>query len=337
MRSAALFISSFALGCAATTVEAEPASTPSASVAAASASTSSVPGVATAAEPEALDTCRNAPVAVEVLGSGGPILDAERVSAGYLVWSGGRARVWVDMGPGTALRYTESGAKIDDLQAIALTHLHIDHSADLVAFAKTHSFGRRKAALPVLGPAGREGWPGLQAWSQSLLGRGGAYGYLAAYLGDGRPFRLDTREIATDGAARVVLEDGDLTIRAVGVPHGPVPALGYEVSVGGTRIAFTGDQRADDARFSEMATGVDVLVAHLAVGDSPDSVAGNLHATPQAVGALAKTTRPGTLVLSHLMPRSLADLDRHVATIEAAFDGPVVVAEDHLCVALDDS
>lgn len=331
MRSAALFIGSFALGCASTSVQGEPSS-PSASVASTPASTSA--SVASVAEPEALSACRKAPVAVEVLGSGGPILDAERVSAGYLVWANGRARVWVDMGPGTALRYAESGADAADLQAIALTHLHIDHSADLVAFAKTHSFGTRKDTLPVLGPAGRDDWPGLTAWSQSLLGRGGAYGYLAAYLGDGRPFRLEMREVPTEAAAQVVLEDGDLTIRAVGVPHGPVPALGYEVSIGATRIGFTGDQRADDPRFAEVATGVDLLVAHLAVGDSPDSVAGKLHATPDGIGALAKTTGPGTLVLSHLMPRSLADLDQHVATIEAAFGGPVVVAEDHLCVAL---
>lgn len=336
MRSAALFIGSFALGCAATSVEGEP-SPPSASVASSPASTPSAASVASEAEPEALNACRKAPVAVEVLGSGGPILDAERVSAGYLVWSNGHARVWVDMGPGTALRYAESGADVGDLQAIALTHLHIDHSADLVAFAKTHSFGARKDALPVLGPAGRDDWPGLEAWSQSLLGPGGAYRYLAAYLGDGRPFRLEMREVPTEGAARVVLEDGDLTIRAVGVPHGPVPALGYEVSIGGTRIGFTGDQRADDPRFAEVATDVDLLVAHLAVGDAPDSVAGTLHATPKALGALAKTTRPGTLVLSHLMPRSLADLDRHVATIEAAFGGRVVVAEDHLCVALGEA
>src|ERR1700756_4443330 len=51
-------------------------------------------------------------VAVQVLGSGGPELQDKRASSSYLVWQNGRARVLVDAGGGSALRFGESGAQM---------------------------------------------------------------------------------------------------------------------------------------------------------------------------------------------------------------------------------
>jgi len=78
--------------------------------------------------------CRDAGVQVQVLGSGGPIADDARASAGYLVWHDARARALVDVGGGVFLRFGESGARLADLRVIALTHLHTDHSADLACY-----------------------------------------------------------------------------------------------------------------------------------------------------------------------------------------------------------
>ncbi|MBK1621822.1 hypothetical protein CKO42_26275, partial [Lamprobacter modestohalophilus] len=58
----------------------------------------------------AASTCE-APVAVQVLGSGGPEAQQERTSAGYLLWLEGKARVLVDLGGGSFARYGASGAR----------------------------------------------------------------------------------------------------------------------------------------------------------------------------------------------------------------------------------
>ena len=84
--------------------------------------------------------------AVQVLGSGGPIADDARASAGYLVWIDGRPRLLVDAGGGVFLPFGEAKAKFDTLDAIAITHLHADLFGDLVALLKSGFFGDRTSA-----------------------------------------------------------------------------------------------------------------------------------------------------------------------------------------------
>lgn len=55
----------------------------------------------TAGFAQAAQSCRSAGVWLQVLGSGGPELTDGRASSSYLVWQDGRARILVDMGPGS--------------------------------------------------------------------------------------------------------------------------------------------------------------------------------------------------------------------------------------------
>ena len=85
---------------------------------------------------QAKPICGKTGIWLQVLGSGGPEINDKRASSSYLVWQDGRARILVDMGSGSMLRYEESGARIEDLDVVLLTHLHVDHSADLPALIK---------------------------------------------------------------------------------------------------------------------------------------------------------------------------------------------------------
>ncbi len=81
--------------------------------------------------PATCDTANG--VTLQVLGSGGPIADDARASTGYLIWVDGQARVLIDAGSGTFVRFGEAGAQFASLDHIALSHFHTDHSADLVS------------------------------------------------------------------------------------------------------------------------------------------------------------------------------------------------------------
>lgn len=280
------------------------------------------------AEPAA--ACGESGVAVQVLGSGGPIIDDARASSGYLLWHDGRARLLVDVGGGVALRLGQTGWTPADLDAVLISHAHVDHTSDLPALLKSLSFGGRDAALPIVGPSGADPFPPIDQFVDAVVGAEGAWRYLGGYR-EGRPFALDPRVVDVDGDAATVVEADGLTVRAVGVPHGPVPALGFVVEVAGRRIAFGGDQRLDDPRFAELARGADLLVAHHAIGEDATGVAADLHARPSQIGDFAAAAGVGRLVLSHLMARSLRHLDRHLAIVAERFDGPVDVADDLGC------
>ncbi len=278
-------------------------------------------------------------VTLQVLGSGGPIADDGRASTGYLVWVDGAARVLIDAGAGTFLRYGESGARFADLNFIGMSHFHTDHSADLPALLKSGSFTRRDQAIGIAGPDGSSLFPGLNVWLNSLLnGEDGAYGYLSGYLdGEGRLPKLDAVEVSGDEAVTVFESDDDrIRVDAIHVPHGIVPALAFRVLVDDKKLVFATDQNGSDLLFPAFAADADVLVMHLVIPENAGSTAQRLHARPSIIGGIAGVTEAKRLVLSHFMARSIRDLDGNVALVRDAYAGEIVLAEDLLCVDVSD-
>ncbi len=274
-------------------------------------------------------------VALQVLGSGGPIADDRRASSGYLVWVEGRARALVDVGGGVILNFAASGAALEDLEVVVLSHLHVDHSVDFAALIKSGYFSERGRSLPVVGPDGNDLFPGLGDYLRALFGEAGAYRYLGWALREGEgAFTLEPHEVATAGEGER-FEFGEVSLAALGVPHGAVPALGLRLEAGGRSIAFGGDQRLDDPRYIEAIRGVDLLVAHHAIPERSGGPVRTLHGAPSAIGAAAAEAKVGRLVLSHHMVRALRGLDEGIAALRASYRGPLLVAEDLTCVPLD--
>jgi ribonuclease BN (tRNA processing enzyme) len=276
-------------------------------------------------------------VHLQVLGSGGPIADDGRSSTAYIVWQDGRSRVMVDAGGGSFVRFGEAGASFDDLDHIAISHFHTDHSADLITFLKTGYFSDRQRPLAVSGPSGGGPFPALDSFLDSLIGSGGAYAYLGGYQ-DGSQGLVRIDPVTLDATAREpmpVAEDNGLRITGIGVPHGIVPTIAFRVEIGGNSIVFASDQSGNDASFEEFAREADVLVMHMVVPENISGAGRALHAPPSRIGEIAAAADAKSLVLSHFMARSLRDLDANIALVRMHYDGPVHVAEDLMCVSLD--
>ena len=75
------------------------------------------------------DFCGEKGVWIEILGAGsGEITDGQG-SSSYLVWQDDVARLLVDVGSGSKSAFERSGADFTEVEVIALSHLHADHSA----------------------------------------------------------------------------------------------------------------------------------------------------------------------------------------------------------------
>ncbi|MDJ0916465.1 MAG: MBL fold metallo-hydrolase [Woeseiaceae bacterium] len=291
----------------------------------------------------AADQCPPASgVALQVLGSGGPIADDGRASSGYIVWVDGKSRVMIDAGAGTFLRFGEARARFEDIDFIGLSHFHTDHSADFPALLKSGFFSGRERELTVAGPSGDGPFPGLVAYLDALLEPGrGAYAYLSGYRdGSAGLVQLVPKEVADTGEPDFtsVYRDSatQLHVQALHVPHGIVPALGFRVTVGDVVVAFSSDQNGSDPRFVELARDADLLVMHLVIPEGATGIATRLHARPSAIGQIAAESHADRLVLSHLMARSLRSLENNVAVVRESYDGPVLVAEDLDCYVVSD-
>ncbi|MEH6637906.1 MAG: MBL fold metallo-hydrolase [Porticoccaceae bacterium] len=277
--------------------------------------------------------CGTTGVCVQVLGSGGPEVADKRASSGYLVWQDGRARIMIDMGPGSMLRYEESGARVEDLEVVLLSHLHVDHSADLPALIKGAFFTDRTSDLPLYGPSGNALIPDATAFVQTLFANPtGAYHYLSGYLAGEGAYRLQPHDVPVSGTAvQQVLASKDFNITAVAVHHGPLPALAWRIDIGGRAIVFSGDMNGDKHTLPKLAAEADLLVAHHAVPQEAKGVARKLHMPPSVIGEIAAEAKVKQLVLSHRMSRTLGREKASEIEIRKRYAGPLEFADDGQC------
>jgi ribonuclease BN (tRNA processing enzyme) len=283
-------------------------------------------------------TCGTDGVQLQVLGSGGPELHGGRASSSYVIWLNGKARVLIDAGGGAALRFHEAGARVEDLDAILLTHLHVDHSADLPALIKASWFGTRSEALDIYGPHGNNIMSSTVAFVRTLFDKTrGAYRYLGDFLSplDRTSYKLRPHDVPVKGSPPVSafkLEHG--RAQAAVVTHGPFPALAWRVDIGGKTVVFSGDTNGEGDALERLARGADVLVAHNAVPEGATGVERGLHMPPSVIGQIAHSAQVKQLVLSHRMLRTLGKEDETLAAIRKKYEAPAAFANDLDCFAL---
>lgn len=288
--------------------------------------------------------CGGTGVWLQVLGSGGPEIDDQRASSSYLIWLDGRAVVMVDAGGGSAFNFERSGARFSDLHTILFSHFHVDHSADLPVYIKGSFFLDRHRNLPVYGPSGNALMPDTRQFVEYLLGTDhGAFHYLGNYLApqgdeDYRviPMAMDASrpQAPLADAVQAAYRDDLIETAAIAVHHGPVPALAWRVTIGGKRIAFSGDMNGDYHSLPVLAKGVDMLVAHNAIPQQADGVARNLHMPPMVTGEIAAQAGVGNLVLLHRMLRTLGREAETLREIRKRCKGPLGFADDLDCFPL---
>lgn len=238
-----------------------------------------------------------------VLGSAASYPDAGRACAGYLVRSGSTS-VLMDCGNGVI---SNLGKVMDptQLDAVVITHSHIDHFADVYALqaALRYAPDGPAAPLPLYLPEG------LFAHMGAALDPHGALELAEAF---------EVHEI-TPG---VPIEVGDITLTPVPVDH-VEPTFALVVTDGEAQLTYTSDTRAGDA----VARAVAGSTLVLAEATLPPEFAGRApHMTPVEAAEVAAAAGADTLVLTHMWPT----VDRaHARTqARARFGGRVMVADE---------
>ena len=250
-------------------------------------------------------------IALTVLGSGSCVPRFRRSSASYLVRHG-EGSLLVDVGSGSLRRLAETGFPWQQLDAVLLTHFHMDHVADLpallFAFRNTPGLVRERELL-LAGPVG------LEAVLHGLADTFGRW-----ILEPGIPLRV------------VELPGEDLAIGGFEITARPVRhsrnAVGYRLEACGRVLTFSGDTGVcDDLVW--LAAGADVAVFECANADQPPV---DTHLTPEDAGAVAEQAGVGKLVLSHIYPAG--DQVDLVGRARSTFNGEVTVAEDLMTIWL---
>ncbi|MFA1550887.1 MBL fold metallo-hydrolase [Actinomadura chokoriensis] len=235
-----------------------------------------------------------------VLGSATPYPSVDNPCSGYLV-SGAGARVWVDAGTGT-LAELQRHVRLDELDAIWISHLHADHSADLL----TAYYGALYADIQLAAPIPLYGPPGIADRLANFLTNTSTRSPVES------AFAIE--ELHDGHRARV----GALTLTSRAVSHG-MPAFGLRVEAEDRSLVYSGDTAPCPA-LTSLADGCDVLLCEAESAQVPDS-GEQVHHTPEDTGDTARAAQAGKLIVTHV-GRFLTP-QQAVARASARFDGPI--------------
>jgi ribonuclease BN (tRNA processing enzyme) len=218
--------------------------------------------------------------------------------SGYLLE--GPGRLLLDCGPGVLARLRSNGSngwpKVD---AIAITHFHLDHWGDLVPWVWGTMWGLgRDQAKPELWlpPGGRE----------ELAAFGTRFGTPDMFVRVFEPHEYEES---------VPFQAAGLELTALRLPHYTVQTFGFRVSNSTRTLAYSGDS-GPSGRLSELAQDVDLFLceATLERGELDGEPRGHLSAE-EAVAAF-DASGAKRLLLTH-RPKELS-LD---SSLEVAHDG----------------
>lgn len=286
-----------------------------------------VPVLALASAPAPARECGDRGVWLQVLGSGGPALEDEHAVASYLVWVAGHARLLVDAGSGSALRFGEAGATFADLDAIVFTTLNTRTAVDFPAFVdglgSARSLPGRVAPLTVLAPVDP---------AESGSGAPAFFDRMAALYGPFPPRATRIRGVPAVGNRRwAAFRSEHLALAAVPVHHGGSPALAWRVTAGGFVLVFAGGFSNQRDVVGDFAKDADALVVHHAIPENARGEVLQRYAKPSKLGRVAAKANARMLVLGHRTERTRGRETASAAAIEAHFDGSVLFAHDLEC------
>ena len=278
---------------------------------------------------------------VTVLGSGNPWATRAQASASVLVEVGNPERdlLIFDLGTGSLANYASLKLPVNLLDKVFLTHLHADHTADMITLSGSYAkVGRADGPVKVWGPSGTEPRLGTKYFCEAIEEA------LAWDTEAGKgPLNEDSlRIVATEfdwSQTGVVYEANGVSVTSFPVIHALSGAVGYRLDFAGLSFCFSGDACASWPLVRANEGGVDLLIhecfppaAALAAASGLSLEGATIalsfaHTSPTAAGKVFSLVKPRVAALWHtlLSPQIIPMIHQELRTVYA---GPVVQTQD---------
>ena len=227
----------------------------------------------------------------------------------------------MDLGNAALRQCVRSGLPVQGVERLLLSHLHPDHTADLVPFLFARNYApspwETAPDLTVYGPQGTRhlvetlfvAWPSLEPKE----GRG----------------QLEVVEFAPQGG--VFFEQGELHIEAFPVEHGDMTAFAFRVSEGAVSLAYSGDSKLCPG-LKEVARGADLFICECSCfprGCEP-LYCREVHLSWEDVAEICQEASPKKVVLTHLYEPVLKGRPNPLESLQEKLPIPVLLAADGL-------
>ena len=244
-----------------------------------------------------------------VLGTCGAYPGPGRAASGYLLRHDGFA-IAIDLGTG-ALSNLQLHIPHAELDAVVISHEHIDHCVDLYPLWMARFFHPEPLPpLPLVSPKG-------------VFER---VARLQEEAGDAEDMRrrFDIREVEPGGS----FELGPFRITTRLMPHW-VPNMGMRIEANGAVMAYTGDTGPSE-EIEVIGRDVDLLVTEASWLDGQDTKP--FHITARQAGEHASRAEARRLMLSHFWPTN--DREPYREQAAQAYQGDLILAQEGMTVEI---
>lgn len=243
---------------------------------------------------------------ITFLGTGVAIPQMGRVQSGVLVRLEEKPLL-IDCGSGVLNRFPEAGLSHTEVDTVLLSHLHLDHVADLVPLIKANWL-RGKTYMRVYGPEGTDDW-----FSTVL----GAYEYIQD--------EVDVDVIELSPGKEFTPEGFDCEITCVAAIHS-VPTLAYRVTAEDGEFVYSGDTEPC-REIMDLAAESDLLIHECSF---PPGINVTNHTTPTTLAEMLDEYNPevGSICLTHFYPDMRGHEREAIYRLKGYLEGEVILAED---------
>lgn len=240
-----------------------------------------------------------------VLGSGTLIPVPDRGNSGYFLQSGDTS-ILIDGGSGALRKMADFGLNYLDIDGVCYTHLHPDHTFDLIPllFALKHDpRAINRTSIKIAAPVG------FERYFQRLMDIYGEWA-IPEHLD------LDIEEIAR-GPSSI----GTVSFKCGRTEHTD-QSISYRFDGKEGDLFYSGDTGYCEEMITN-ASGVNVMILECSF---PDEEKKPGHLTPSECGQIAAEAQCRRLVLTHFYPQILeTDI---ISSVGKFYDGPVDLAFD---------
>lgn len=243
---------------------------------------------------------------VTVLGSSGSHTGPGRACSGYLLRTGD-TRVMLECGNGSTANL-QRHMNFEDLDAVVISHRHVDHCIDLVGMfylLKFHEHGEKQVDLYAA--------PGVIDLLTGVLSGDSAMQFREV-------FRIH------DIGAGDRFDVGGLGFELYPSIH-PVPTVSARITVDGAVLAYSADS-AGGPDLVDCARDADLFLCEATWQGEPEDWPDGIHLTASAAGRIASEAGIDRLLLTHLL--GSIDRDRSLEEADRTFAGDLALADDNV-------
>lgn len=267
-----------------------------------------------------------------------------------------------DFGSGVSAKYGAMGISPARQAKVFLTHLHGDHTSDLITL---YCFGPsldRKFPLELYGPSGPTPDEGVAAWGsllkQLMKWHELSFSFLpTGLIGKGDGYDINTHELPYMDVGGVAYNANGVTITHFPAVHARDGAISYKLTWNGLSMIFSGDTRPNNYMLAQ-GKDVDVLIHEMVVppetwasknsglkpGDPSwdqavqiaTEVQDSSHTPQRALGYILSQTRPRLGIATHFQVNS-DTIDQAVHDVQSWYSGPFAIATDLLVATISKS